>query len=307
MYHSVGGPAEDGWNIWGNGYASTNHTFSGLEASVAVRARGDFAQGQWPHMVVSVGGIEVGAGFVTTSQWTEYEFPISGFTGTEEVRVTFDNDAYAPPYDRNLYVERVVIGCQSPLSSCEDGVQTPPETDLNCGGGLCPPCGLGSGCAVDSDCASGHCATGTCGVELAAQYSFEHDNSGWANIAYPGTTSQSSSAVAFDGEAALRLNVSGYGNPLVAVLPSPAPPNGSTVTFRVFVPLGAPVVAISPYVQDLNWSWNDGYTGQVTKGQWQEVSVNVPGGAAQPLQRVGLKAYLNASYNGPIYVDAVEW
>jgi hypothetical protein len=41
----------------------------------------------------------------------------------------------------------------SNTSSCFDSVKNLTETDLDCGGGGCPGCGLNKTCVVDSDCA----------------------------------------------------------------------------------------------------------------------------------------------------------
>jgi hypothetical protein len=40
---------------------------------------------------------------------------------------------------------------------CDDGAQNGNETDIDCGGGDCPRCGVGDGCAEGSDCNSGVC------------------------------------------------------------------------------------------------------------------------------------------------------
>src|SRR5690606_38023132 len=46
---------------------------------------------------------------------------------------------------------------------CEDGQQNGEETDVDCGGGECGPCGEGAACSDDSDCASNSCDdTGHC-------------------------------------------------------------------------------------------------------------------------------------------------
>jgi hypothetical protein len=51
--------------------------------------------------------------------------------------------------------------CQPP--TCNDGVHNGDETDVDCGGATCPGCGVGQGCNVPSDCASGlTCDAGMC-------------------------------------------------------------------------------------------------------------------------------------------------
>jgi hypothetical protein len=41
---------------------------------------------------------------------------------------------------------------------CRNGNKDLGETDLDCGGGVCPPCQLGQGCATDVDCERGTCS-----------------------------------------------------------------------------------------------------------------------------------------------------
>ena len=52
-------------------------------------------------------------------------------------------------------------GCELP--SCSDAAKNGDETDVDCGGGTCPKCGLMGACAQDLDCASGSCIAGACG------------------------------------------------------------------------------------------------------------------------------------------------
>ncbi|MCK6455999.1 MAG: hypothetical protein L6Q92_05655 [Phycisphaerae bacterium] len=46
--------------------------------------------------------------------------------------------------------------------TCTDGIQNGGETDVDCGGGNCPPCQNGQMCATASDCVSGVCMGGVC-------------------------------------------------------------------------------------------------------------------------------------------------
>jgi hypothetical protein len=113
MFHSTGGGVTDGWNIWSNGYISTNHTFGAGASSITVTARGQSAAGVAPHMLVSIGGAVVGNVFVTSANFAPHTFNFMTTPGNKEIRVTFDNDFYAPPQDRNLYVDKVEVACQS--------------------------------------------------------------------------------------------------------------------------------------------------------------------------------------------------
>ena len=46
--------------------------------------------------------------------------------------------------------------------SCTDGVINGKETDLDCGGGFCPGCGVTQLCKLPSDCKGGICTSNTC-------------------------------------------------------------------------------------------------------------------------------------------------
>ena len=46
--------------------------------------------------------------------------------------------------------------------SCFDGLANGEETDFDCGGATCGPCGLGSACVVNRDCASQSCQQSLC-------------------------------------------------------------------------------------------------------------------------------------------------
>jgi hypothetical protein len=111
MFHSAGGTYTGGWNLHSNGYASTTHTFDAGPALVSVRALGEQAQGVLPHMIVAVGGVVIGDATVTTGGFADYTFAFNATGGPQEVRVTFDNDFYAPPSDRNLILDHVVAAC----------------------------------------------------------------------------------------------------------------------------------------------------------------------------------------------------
>lgn len=52
--------------------------------------------------------------------------------------------------------------CTAPAPSCTDFTQNGSETGIDCGGGSCPQCGNGQGCASASDCISGLCSAGIC-------------------------------------------------------------------------------------------------------------------------------------------------
>jgi len=59
--------------------------------------------------------------------------------------------------------ESCAIGvCVGSSPTCADGVKDGAETDVDCGGAVCPACAIGKVCAVSSDCISNVCTAGTC-------------------------------------------------------------------------------------------------------------------------------------------------
>ena len=47
-------------------------------------------------------------------------------------------------------------------TQCSDHLKDGNETDVDCGGGTCPPCAVGQQCKVNSDCTSGDCVANVC-------------------------------------------------------------------------------------------------------------------------------------------------
>jgi subtilisin family serine protease len=119
MFHSTGGAVPGGWNIWTNGYISTNHVFTAGPTSLTVRARGQSAAGVAAHMVVSVNGAPIANTFVANTAFADFNFNFVATAGTQEIRVAFDNDLYNPPQDRNLYVDSVRVNCEPAANPCQ--------------------------------------------------------------------------------------------------------------------------------------------------------------------------------------------
>ena len=47
-------------------------------------------------------------------------------------------------------------------TTCADAIKNGTETDVDCGGGLCPGCAAGKACLAASDCLSAVCTKGLC-------------------------------------------------------------------------------------------------------------------------------------------------
>jgi hypothetical protein len=62
--------------------------------------------------------------------------------------------------------------------TCNDGAKDGTETDVDCGGGACPPCGDTLGCGGNGDCQSGICQGGFCAAIDAWSKSFPDSSAG---------------------------------------------------------------------------------------------------------------------------------
>lgn len=109
---STGGSVSDGWNIWSDGSLSIEHDFEAGPLSIVVTARGEEAGGEWPNMMVRVGGVSIGNTSVNSSALEQYAFDYVASSGVQTVSVEFDNDFYDPPEDRNLIVAELALVCE---------------------------------------------------------------------------------------------------------------------------------------------------------------------------------------------------
>lgn len=110
MFHSTGGSTPGGWNIWSDGYISATHNFDGGSKVITVIARGQSAAGVAAHMTVTAGS-DLLSYPVSSANWTAYTFNVDAVAGPQEIRVTFDNDFNQGGQDRNLLIDKVIVGC----------------------------------------------------------------------------------------------------------------------------------------------------------------------------------------------------
>src|SRR5208337_3761284 len=73
-------------------------------------------------------------------------------------------------------------GCQpkSAGPSCKDGIKNAGETDVDCGGAICPPCGVGKKCAGSRDCSTNACDLNsqTCVADQCADHQMDGGETG---------------------------------------------------------------------------------------------------------------------------------
>lgn len=90
---------------------------------------------------------------------------------------------------------------------------------------------------------------------------------------------------------------------------------GTTVTFAIWIPSGAPISAIQPYIMPHtpDWSevlWNStwkGYT-MVKTGDWNEITLTLPEDVDPTWpQQMGIQVQTTGEGEFTIYVDAIDW
>ncbi|MDQ2086108.1 PKD domain-containing protein [Herbivorax sp. ANBcel31] len=121
----------------------------------------------------------------------------------------------------------------------------------------------------------------------------------------------------YDGNRSLKWDITasesetlGIGKDLYTIIPS-----GSKVTFRIWVPSGAPIRAIQPYVmpfegdyENIKWysSWKR--YGNIKKDAWNEFTINLPTDLDMTLeQQIGIQCVTIGEGSFSIYIDLIEW
>ncbi len=107
---TTGGAVTGGWNIWSNGYIEQSVSFpTAATYEFQIFAKGDNAGGAWPIMELRIDQVVKATFTVNTGNYTYYNTQISVPSGSHNVAIAFTNDYYAPPADRNLYVDKTNI------------------------------------------------------------------------------------------------------------------------------------------------------------------------------------------------------
>lgn len=113
MDHTVGYAVEGGWNLSEDGYLFASHSFDGNPTTITVTARGEWGQG-WPVLQLFLSEVYIGEAVVDSSDYREYTFEVPAFGGSLPIVVFYGNDAMGYGFDRNLIVDRVVVGNHRP-------------------------------------------------------------------------------------------------------------------------------------------------------------------------------------------------
>lgn len=112
--HTSGGPSSGGWLLWANGYVAQDIQVARAGMYLFnILASGTPALGGWPQMSLKIDGVVQDSVTVPTNQPVYYTLSTDLTPGTHQLAISFDNDAYAPPEDRNLFLDQILWGGDS--------------------------------------------------------------------------------------------------------------------------------------------------------------------------------------------------
>ena len=112
--HTSGGPSPGGWLLWANGYVAQDINVAQAGTYLFnILASGTPALGGWPQMSLKIDGVTQDSVTVPTNQPAYYTLSADLTPGPHQLAVSFDNDLYAPPEDRNLFLDQILWGRDS--------------------------------------------------------------------------------------------------------------------------------------------------------------------------------------------------
>jgi hypothetical protein len=150
----------------------------------------------------------------------------------------------------------------------------------------------------------------TSGTTDVAQFNFESSVQGWTGGGGIISSVATSATRSYAGNQSLAVNFNGsssdVGTPSVGNVAMAA---GATITFHIWIPSGAKISAVQPFVQDQNWTWIGNYvgSGSLTFSAWNTITVTLPANAPTPMQKMGVQFFTSAAWTGTCYIDAISY
>lgn len=144
----------------------------------------------------------------------------------------------------------------------------------------------------------------------ATDYNFEADAQGWQRSGVPIASVARSTTQKYAGASSLAVRFNGSGSAMARVA-NPAAKAGQSVTFRIYVPSGARLSSVQPFVLQGaagGWRWTGNWQplSALRQGAWNTITVQVPTNAAL-LSSLGVEFTTSGSYSGTVYIDSVNF
>jgi hypothetical protein len=144
----------------------------------------------------------------------------------------------------------------------------------------------------------------------ATDYNFEADAQGWQRSGAPIASVVRSTTQKYAGASSLAVRFNGSGSATARVA-NPAAKAGQSVTFRIYLPAGARLSSVQPFVLQGaagGWRWTGNWQplSALRQGAWNTITVQVPANAAL-LSSLGVEFTTSGSYSGTVYIDSVNF
>lgn len=115
--HTTGSASSGGWWLYANGYVAQNINVPATGSYLfSVSASGTPASGGWPQITLKIDGRTADIVTVTNTQLGSYTLSADLTAGTHQLALAFENDAWAPPEDRNLFLATIRYGLDTSKS-----------------------------------------------------------------------------------------------------------------------------------------------------------------------------------------------
>lgn len=126
----------------------------------------------------------------------------------------------------------------------------------------------------------------------------ENENQTLASVSVDGTKASS-------GSKSLKVDMKAPATLFDLRVDNPKLKPGDKIQYKIYVPLDAKVVKISPYVLDKNWAWvgQDYLISKLTPGTWNSVEITVPKDAVAPMNRMGIQIKTDGLWSGSVWID----
>lgn len=149
-----------------------------------------------------------------------------------------------------------------------------------------------------------------------AKIGFEGDVEGFYTGTSETTVISASTEKAFKGNSSLKVDITGTADGMSdAKIDSHVIPAGSTITFRIWIPSGAPISAIQAYCMPHNADWTDaqwnakwgGYE-YLIMDDWNEFTFVLPEDTDMTYaQQLGIQVQTSGDQPFTLYVDSIDW
>jgi hypothetical protein len=142
-----------------------------------------------------------------------------------------------------------------------------------------------------------------------AQYNFEGSSQGWTVISAPATAVANSGVSTYAGAQSLAVTSNGNAGTAQVQVYNPSTPAGKVITYHFYIPSGAPISSVQPFIQQSgSYTWTGTWTsvGSLNVGGWNTLSVTVPSNATA-LYSLGMQYTTSTTWSGTVYIDSISW